>query len=259
VKIVVGALQSVNVNIAGDIFYLLRSDGRVSVKGLVGGETRSYELEAGMGFRSSGGDRYRGFELRDISGVDQIIEFEISDRDVFDNRAVGVVSVVNSDKRRTDLNGAFMLTGNRAASAGVLSALNLRNPVGSLRNIYVNQVVVSANLVSDCVVGLTPTIAADQALAGITSISLGVGAGVSKRVNSVVSNSVAKIDQFYSDVWPKGGMRGISRTYIAANDSFEFRFTEPVRLDQGSGMVVMSLVANQVVSASFEFFEEVAD
>lgn len=256
ITLVAGEIKPVTV--AGGQFYLLDAFGKMSVKIVGGGDAREFELSAGMGFKIRGDERFFALDIKNISGVDQTIEFEISDRDVFDNRTVGIVEVVNADKARTDFDSAFLLTRRCSGLAAVYSNVALRNPVGSGKNVYVNQIVATAEAVQvDCILQRTPTLAADELSAGVTGLLPGSVNGISKRVAAGAPAGVSLIDVFYSNALSFGNMLAVQRVYIAAYSYFNYRFTEPFKLEPGAGLLLTSFTPNTLIAGNFEFFEEV--
>lgn len=247
-----------NVPVAGDSFYLIDAQGKIAVKTRTQGDTRTYDLSAGMGVRAFDADTFTGFDLTEKSGFDQVIEFEIADKEVFDNRAVGVVKVVNADKSRVDLRQAFMIAGKWGPSAGLVAAMALRNPTGSTKKLYVNQVVMSVPTLSECGIYLTPSVDADYVVAGVSGlIQSNPGTSVGKKVDSSMMGGSTGIDFLYADVLPKGGMKIVSRVYVGAGAQFIYKFTEPVMLSPGSAMVVGNLTVNTSLNVNFEYFEEI--
>lgn len=72
-------------SLQGARFYYKGGTSTIQVKALLGGDTRVYTLEVGMGFSVKAG-RFASLEIKSTTA--QTIEFEVSDDDVFDNRAV---------------------------------------------------------------------------------------------------------------------------------------------------------------------------
>lgn len=90
-KVDLNAGESETFNLQGGRFYFQDGDDFIYVKLNSGGDTRTFKLLSGQGVNFEAG-RFSSVEI--INGsVPQSIEFEVYDRDVFDNRIPAVMDV----------------------------------------------------------------------------------------------------------------------------------------------------------------------
>ena len=75
----------------GGRFYFIGGEDEIHVKLNSGGDTRVYKLLTGQGVHFESG-RFNSVEIRN-GATDQQIEFEVYDREVFDNRVPGLLDV----------------------------------------------------------------------------------------------------------------------------------------------------------------------
>jgi len=81
--------ESKSFSLQGGRFYFVSGDAEIHAKLKAGGDTRVYKLYQGQGVDFDGG-RFAGVEI--INGeVPQEIEFEVYDKEVFDNRIPGIL------------------------------------------------------------------------------------------------------------------------------------------------------------------------
>lgn len=83
---------SQNVTIAGARFYFVDGLRKINVKLKGSGDSRDFDLYPRQGVNSD--TRFTGIEITNISDETQTIEFEISDREVFDNRIPEITEIV---------------------------------------------------------------------------------------------------------------------------------------------------------------------
>lgn len=76
--------------LAGSRFYYQGGDDSIEVKINSGGDSRSFVLQSGQGINSD--DRFGSVQITN-SGVDQEVEFEVTDREIFDNRIPGSMTI----------------------------------------------------------------------------------------------------------------------------------------------------------------------
>jgi len=82
---------SQNITVAGARFYFVDGNGKINVRLKGSGDSRDFDLYPRQGVNSD--VRFAGVEVTNISDEEQTIEFEISDREVFDNRIPEVAQV----------------------------------------------------------------------------------------------------------------------------------------------------------------------
>lgn len=255
-RITLSANETKSVTIAGGQFYLLSAFSKIAVKVISGGDSREFELSQGMGFKTREGERFFGVEIKDLGGIGQTIEFEISDREVFDNRSVGIVSVVNADKRRTEEGYAFLCARNFHKNTTRYSYVALENPPASGRNIFLNQVVVSTDVAAEASFFVNKDFQVMVDDPSVINFALG-GDPVSKRVCADDLMSVAKSYGFHSSIDNGfGGVKRVSRLYLSANQNFVLKLTEPILLCPGSAFIFSTRALDSAISIGYEFFEE---
>lgn len=241
----------------GGRFYYMGGRGEIEVKLKTGGDTRRFTLLPGKGIAMREGERFDGLEIVNLLGEAQQIEFEVSDREVFDNRVTGVVEVVNTDRVRTDSNSSFLISVREDAGAGQYAMVILENPIGSGKVFYVNQVVMTSTDRVDAILGVSSDVreienSADTVEFRVSddsqdvSWSKNIGGGASVALMCRVK---ATVNQF-----PK--YRGLARVFVEEYGNYTYRFTEPVRVDEGCGLCVQSLEVGAQIAGTWEFFEE---
>lgn len=254
-KITLGSFESKKVSVAGGQFYLLGAFSRVEVKVLGGGDSRVFELSPGMGFRSEDGARFNGVEIKNLSTVAQTVEFEISDREVFDNRAVGVVEVVNSSKRRTEQRVAFMSGTSQDGVAAKYSYSMLCNPAGSGKALVVNRVFVGSEAGNLNLFGVKD-LASFMGTAGVTLTN--TFSVTSNKWLGAVENSVSEFKTLTVDTLAVGSAH--VQPYgaqIGSVLSWENVLTEPIIVSPNMALGGRTFTVASKVQAVFEFFEEV--
>lgn len=256
-KITLAPNETKPVTIAGGQFYLLSAFSKIAVKIISGGDSREFELSQGMGFKAREGERFFGVEIKDLGGLGQTIEFEISDREVFDNRSVGIVSVVNADKRRTEDGSSFLLARQFGRGTGLFACTAMVNPVGSGRNIFINQLLCSADKVGEYIYFVSKDYATHIVNPMVSGVAVG-GAPVSKKVCANVGGSVIENYGFYlNSSTTIAGLDRVVRLYLKENDTFMMKLTEPIQLCEGSAIFFVSRIAESAVTSTYEYFEEI--
>lgn len=252
-RITLGPFESKPVTVAGGQFYLLSAFSKVAVKIVSGGDSRVFELSSGMGFKAREGERFFGVEIKDLGGVGQTIDFEISDREVFDNRTVGVVEVVNSSKRRTEEKIAFMSGTSQDAVASKYSYAVLCNPANSGKLLIVNRVIVGSEAGNLNLFGIKDVVAF---LGGVgvsvtntfpVTSNKWLGAGVS--VAEFKALTVDNLAVGNSYIQPYGAQ-------IGSVTNWENILTEPFVIPENMAIGCRSFAVASKVQAVFEFFEE---
>lgn len=88
-RISLGPLESKSFTLQGGRFYYEKGLYLIRVKIVAGGDAREFDLYPGQGFNNEPGqDRFHALEITNLSDAEsQDIDFEVSDRQKFDNRA----------------------------------------------------------------------------------------------------------------------------------------------------------------------------
>lgn len=113
-----GIGESKPVSVQGDNFYYSSGDYRIKVKVIGVSERREYELSAGQGFKLD--SRFSSLEITNLGIASQDIEFEATDAEVYDNRAV----LANTSAMPVSISPAgSRLVGQMALPAGIATAV----------------------------------------------------------------------------------------------------------------------------------------
>lgn len=256
-KITLAAGESKPVTMSGSQFYYMSGLGKIDVKLVSGGNARTFELSPGMGFRNNDGDLpFYGVEIKNIHSGAQDVEFEISYREVFDRRVIGSVDVFDSLRRRTESASAFLI--NRLVGgqgAAVYSNVAIRNPVASGKNVFVQKIIAGSTAALDMLIMKSHQLAVDETNAAVTLLSPG-GFGVNKLIKNLSLAPSAVIDQFASTGGAFGALAIMARVYTQAQSVYTFELREPIKLEQGAGLVISCWNLNTPINATFEFYEE---
>jgi hypothetical protein len=160
-----------------------------------------------------------------------------------DNSIAGTVQIVDGGKARTLAGNAFMLNVSQSAVAGNESVVQLWNAVGSGKRLCVESL------------GVQCTSSAAQIGFGHASVVLGtfVAGGVSKLTGGAVSVAGKgwKAAQATSGATAQLGVMG-----VAASQTVEKKFSEPVVILPGNGLNVWNGNLNLDLWATFEWYEE---
>lgn len=211
----------------------------IKVKSLSGG---AYEVEMKPGRQITLPEVTRGVVISNMSGGALSGKITLGSGDVSDNSVVGSVEVIDGGKARTLAGNAFMVTANAAAVSGQYPHVQLLNPAGTGKNIYVEGLLASGVAAGFCNVaqydtslGTAPVSPPSKKLGGASGVAQARGANNVAALGSVAGRLMAGI--------------------YAANGQFIYRFTEPVCLAPGVGMLCWGALGADL-TVSFEHFQE---
>lgn len=160
-----------------------------------------------------------------------------------DDTLSGVVQVVDGGKART-LNGSAMIGyGSSGPVAAAFSRVELWNPALSGKRFIVEAVTLVGSATAEgCYFYFTQT--------QLATLS---GNGMSKRS----SIATAAQGQVRTDTTASGiPGNGLLTALIPTNQSFQYKFNEPVIVDPGYGLMGWSTAANDAMGIGFEWYEE---
>ena len=82
---------SQNISQQGARFYYTDGDQKINLKLIGNGDARDFDLYPRQGVNST--DRFYGVSITNLGSVEAVIDFEISDREVFDNRIPTITQI----------------------------------------------------------------------------------------------------------------------------------------------------------------------
>lgn len=178
-----------------------------------------------------------GYRLRVFYGVD--IDFQPGTGGLVN--VSGTVSVMDGAKARTAALQAFSGGISCALLAATYAAVELSNPAGSGKNIYVESLLVSSGVSG--AYWVTPT--ATQLANLITNPASKKAGAAASSMQLRTENLAARITSAFMS------------SFITANQPNVINFREPVMIPPGFGLVVcQNTIATADILANFEFFEE---
>lgn len=237
-NLAVGFAQPVN-QVGNYVYYKAGSAGgadpSIKVKTDLGDE---YILMPGQGFRLDN-RTFTNLQITNAGAVATIIgSLLIADGGFFDNRVTGSVEVIDGGKNRTLAQVAFIGQYSLAPGAGLRAVVTLWNPAASGKNLIVNQV--SCNCAAADSMSVASTQTQQTIIANGTAKKLGAPGAAGQIQGAAVA----------------------AATTIATLGSLQngqiYRFTEPVIVPPGWGIVVSSSILQSPAGASFEWYEEAA-
>lgn len=161
-----------------------------------------------------------------------------------DNTLSGTVQVVDGGKARTLAGSAFVMYGQQAAVAAQYGRVQLWNPAASGKRLIVEAIDMS-----------TGGAAASAFLAFNTAqLTTLVGAGVAKRASAAASTAgLIYVDSTATQ--PSAAADMFSFSLAAASYGVQ-KFSEPLCIDPGYGLVMWGAGQNTQFGCTFEWFEE---
>jgi len=183
--------------------------------------------------------------LRNLRGEGKIAGVILMGEGEFqDNRVSGSVEVIDGGKARTLAGFAYMGGVSVAGQAGTYSHVQLFNPAGSAKNLILEGMLISSSAAAQVDFG-PQTLQLDQ-LFPVKPVSKKFSAGgadtvaVTRRQNAVstlLGNAFANV-------------------MIQASATVPVKFTEPVVVAPGFGVMVQSETLSAALTVTFEYFEE---
>lgn len=182
---------------------------------------------------------YTGLTVNDRSGFQNAGTILAGDFDFRDDRITGTVDVVDGGKARTLGDAAMIGFSYQSAVAAKFAGCQLWNPAGSGKNAYVEQV--SCYSAGGVAIGIA-VLPSTAALA-----TLGVGI-VSKRLGGTASIMQAR-NESLAAVTPGAFL-------LLDKSQKSYKFSEPIMLAPGYGLVLINQAAAEELGVTFEIFEE---
>ncbi len=231
-----GASQTIDVK--GRFFKYKSGTGLIRVRTSMGGFV---DVLPGQGIENV---NFTSLTIADKSNAGNSGSILAGDFDFRDDRITGTVDVVDGGKARSNTGAACIAYVNMSAVATKYPHVQLLNPTGSSKTIYVEQISIYCAETMNGGAGLLRCDAALPDLAGF---------GSRKRVG-MTGTSLAQLRR-ESAATQQG--QGIA-PYVGAIDKTLrlFKFSEPMQLDAGVGLSVAGGTAGEGIGVTFEYFEE---
>lgn len=233
------ANQTWPLQIAGDFFRIEAAEWPVTVEIMNAGRVvgRMANVRAGDFVRDIAFD-----QVRILNGATaQAVTVQIAGGGVGSDRVVGEVSVIEGGVQRTKAGQAFWASKNVFAVAGQYSHCQLWNPVGSNKRAVVTELAFDAS-VANTLVSISSSTAPIAVIGNVAASKL-LGSGAVAACELRMENNAAMLGT---------GMVGLTAEVPTRIQ----KFSEPIVLMPGSGVMVVGAVVNVAVRGNFQFFEE---
>jgi len=232
----VGPNQSQHIDVAGTFVKYKGGSGMIRVRLNGGG---FIDLLPGQGVNNV---NFVSVDVQDRTGAQNVGTILAGMYDFRDDRITGTVDVVDGGKARTNSDSAGIAYGYTGPSASTAAHVQLLNPTASAKNIYVEQIAFFS----------TGTVANGIAVRRLdTPLANLYGNGARKRVNASAA-SVAEVRTLNNAT-----VLGTGNYMMALDKSLKlFRFTEPLQLPPGVGLILVNATSGEDLGATFEYFEE---
>lgn len=159
-----------------------------------------------------------------------------------DATITGSVEVIDGGKSRTMAGASFWSNVTAAAGAGQFAEVQVWNPVGSGKRLFVEQIGISLSVGGAAGFGVASAQLATL-YGGSPQKKNGSGAGAYQNRTDVPAALAA----------PSSNVGSI---LVPANDTRIYRFAEPLQIEPGNGFFVWSGAQNVTLMLNAEFFEE---
>lgn len=232
----VQANQSQHIDVAGTFIKYKNGTGQIRVRLNGGGYI---DLLPGQGVN---GVAFNNIDVQDRTGLANAGTILAGVYDFRDDRITGTVDVVDGGKARTNSDSAGIGYAYVAAVAGQIPHVQVFNPASSGKNIYIEQISFFS----------TGGVAYGVGLRRLdTPLSTLYGNGVRKRIGA--PSSVAAF-RTQSDANVLGA---IGNWLMTLDKGLKlFKFTEPLELQPGIGVVLVNTATGEDLGATIEYFEE---
>jgi hypothetical protein len=222
----------VTMDVNGKFFKYKVGTGPIRVRASNGGYV---DLLPGQGVWNL---NFSSLTINDRSGAQNAGVILAGDFDFHDDRIVGTVDVVDGGRTRTQIDRACVGYCGSAATAGMYSHVQLLNPAGSGINVYVSQILVGQAVAS---INLAQN---DAPMVNL------IRKGQRKRMGA--SESVIEMRM------AQNAAQLIQGTTLGNIDPAVklMKFSEPLMLQPGRGLLLVGSVVNDGLGGTFEFFEE---
>ena len=228
-------------DVRGNYCKLTAATGAVIVRADTGEE---WALLAGQGFRVPDGAPFRALTIRNATAAANTGTLFIGDSSFEDSRITGSVFIIDSSREKV-LAGTTFIGCMSQGGGGLPTRVQLQNPVGSGKNIWVSAMTVGLSASEAVGVTLTDTLFAQSNGSAALNLNPAGPAPV----------ALLRYDDF--NVAITAG-RNIRLGYCTANQDRVILFPNPVMIPPGKGMYVVGANSTTVLRVSFEFEEYAA-
>jgi len=234
------ANQSQHIDVVGTFLKYKAGTGTIRVRLNGGGYI---DLLPGQGVNNV---NFTSVDVQDRTGAQNVGTILAGIYDFRDDRITGTVDVVDGGKARSNSGAACIGYVNQVAVAATYPHVQLLNPTGSGKNIYVEQISIYCG---ETMNGGASIQRCDYVYADL------VVKGSRKRVSGGAV-SVAELRR-ESNATQQG--HGIAPYFAAIDKSLRlFKFSEPLQLEPGIGLDVANGTVGEGIGVTFEYFEESA-
>jgi hypothetical protein len=224
------------IDVAGTYFKYAKGAGPIRVQIDGGGYV---DLLPGQGME---GLKFTRLMVKDTSGATNNGALVAGDGRFIDARITGSVEVIDGGKNRTNADLACMGYAYSGPVAGQYTHIQLFNPAGSGKNLYVGQI----GFFSTGTVNNGITIGQYN-----TALPNLVRQGARKRLGATASiaqvNSTNNAAQLLLAASPMAAL---------AKNLPSLKFIEPIEIQPGFGLIVINATTAEDLGATFEYFEE---
>ncbi|WP_341937203.1 hypothetical protein [Marinimicrobium sp. C2-29] len=254
-KTVIGAGLSQSISQQGGRFYYMEGLGEIEIKLKTGGDTRRFVLKPGKGIAMREGERFDGLEIVNLLNVSQEVEFEVSDREVFDNRVTGSVYVIDANKEKSSAGKTFIRPRVSVSAVGEYASILLENESG--HEVSVGNLSLSCNKAGRLTVDVLSDVS--EALADASHVW---GTGLEGVVKNIVG-AKSKIKAYpgtstqnFLQSEAAAGVQTIINNRVAADEPEQKNFDYPIVIPSGAGMMIRAgEVTEAGLTAVFEWEE----
>lgn len=154
------------------------------------------------------------------------------------------VSVLDGGLVRTLANKAFSGAYNFTSAAGEYPILQLSNPVGSGKNLFLEKIRIATSSASN------------SGLIAVRAAGAGASAGATWVSNKYAGGSVGVGDIRYLSSAATGATSYLSYDLLTAAMPVEYNYVEPIVIPPGKGIIAYCGAYASMISANFEWYEE---
>lgn len=184
---------------------------------------------------------FKGFDV--INGPNaQTIRLLVTDGSAGSRRQPGVVQVIDGGRARSLADNSGIGNVAQTPVAAVFPYVQLWNPAGSGRNIFVRKLLIA-----------TPTAGATSLFIRSHNVALATldGSPVSKRNQAILTQFETRRDTNAALLG-----QGLVTSLLVPGAPFPYELQEPIMIGPGFGVLVTTGVVNSQVNAAFDFYHE---
>lgn len=224
--------------VIGDYCKILTSSGPLTLTGDTFGTLGP--ILAGQGVENS---TFKRLVLTDNTGAVNKGTILIADNKFIDDRITGEVSIIDGEKSR-------VLAAQYFAASPAITAVNygniqLFNPVGSGKNVFINSLILNTQITATFVLHSASTeLTNDVTNIRLSSLKIGNSVGVTK-----VKNEDNAVIYAYEN-------SSFGYFVIAAGSTTALNYKNPILLTPGFGINISCMTPANTLSANISFFEE---